>query len=400
MAEHNRPSTGSPPGSDPAGGGNPVRQRLQAARARLEGGFASAITAALNAAGLRILVAGPPAATPASAPPPPAAAAPSPATASAPRAFPPAGFTATPRPLRSEAPPPPLPAANRPAAARPAQPSAASFVFPKAPLLPRKPVRPANPAKQPARGPTPVQVMSAVQNAVVGAVKVVSGTMAGVGAARDAAVAVAKTAGGAASVASGMATVASGFFPQLAALGIGVAKAPKNRPGLPPQRRVADIIANPMGKSPPPGAPQDPGGPPRPTQRVQRIPMVRAKSSLDLSRKEKTRKRRSYDDLQMKPQLGLTPHEVLLKVATLALGKTLLGMLEAGARGQQKALQRASERMSQKQVLLLGMLPAQYIVQRLPVQPPLPAASPANHATEQVERPTAAKPGGPFKMRY
>ena len=86
--------------------------------------------------------------------------------------------------------------------------------------------------------------------------------------------------------------------------------------------------------------------------------MVRAKSSLELSRKEKTRKRRSYDDLQMKPQIGLTPHEILLKVASLGLGKTLLGLLEAGARGQQKALQRSSERLSQKQIMLLGMLPA------------------------------------------
>lgn len=245
--------------------------------------------------------------------------------------------------------------------------------------------------------------MTAVQNAVVGAVSVVSGTIAGVGAARDAAVAVAKTASGAATVAGGMATVASGFFPQLAALGIGVPKAPKapkNRPGMPPQRRVADIIANPMGKSPPPGAPTAAGAVPHPTRRVKRIPLVRAKSSLELSRKEKTRKRRSYDDLQMKPQIGLTPHEVLLKVATLALGKTLLGLLEAGARGQQKALQRASERMSQKQVMLLGMLPAQYIVQKLPPQPEVSADSSAASSPEQVDRPAAGKPGGTFKIRY
>lgn len=102
----------------------------------------------------------------------------------------------------------------------------------------------------------------------------------------------------------------------------------------------------------------------------------------------------------MKPQIGLTPHEVLLKVATLALGKTLLGMLEAGARGQQKALQKASERMSHKQIMLLGMLPAQYIVQRLPQQPQLPAAPSAHSAPEQAERPAATKPTGPLKIRY
>ena len=52
----------------------------------------------------------------------------------------------------------------------------------------------------------------------------------------EAARAASKTATGAASVAAGVATVASGFFPQLAALGIGVAKAPKNRPGMRPQQ--------------------------------------------------------------------------------------------------------------------------------------------------------------------
>ena len=415
MAEHNRPSTGSSPGTPPEGRGSLMRQRLQAARERLEGGFASAITSAMNAAGLRISVQSPPEAPVPTYTAPPVVPRPMPRADGSLRAFPPADFTSSPRPPRLDAPAPRPPGSDAPTPtplvndlltrSYTAQPSAASFVFPKAPLLARKPVRVTAPVRPQVQGPTPVQVMSAVQNAVVGAVKVVSGTIAGVGAARDAAVAAAKTAGGAASVASGMATVASGIFPQLAALGIGVPKthkAPKNRPGQPPQRRVADIIANPMGKSPPPGSPEASGAPARPTQKVQRVPLVRAKSSLELSRKEKTRKRRSYDDLQMKPQMGLTPHEVLLKVATLALGKTLLGMLEAGARGQQKALHRASERMSQKQIMLLGMLPAQYIMQRMP-QPQLPAAPTADQSTEQVEqaeRPPAAKPGGPFKIRY
>ena len=86
--------------------------------------------------------------------------------------------------------------------------------------------------------------------------------------------------------------------------------------------------------------------------------------------------------------------------ATLALGKTLLGLLEAGARGQQKALQRASERMSQKQVMLLGMLPAQYIVAKLPPQPQIAAEAPAPGAAEPVERSGVARPGGSFKIRY
>ena len=402
MADNERPSTGSAVGAGPLSQRTRTPRGLDSVRARIEGGFAAAINSALSAAGLRVSVQSPP---PPSPPPPPVI----PTTArpadGAPRPFPPADFTSTPRPappVRPAEPPRPFPPAPSAPASRPALSTGSLLSFVRAPR-PSRGTALAAPAKPPVRGPTPVQVMTAVQNAVVGAVSVVSGTIAGVGAARDAAVAVAKTASGAATVAGGMATVASGFFPQLAALGIGVPKAPKapkNRPGMPPQRRVADIIANPLGKSPPPGAPIAAGAAPHPTRRVKRIPLVRAKSSLELSRKEKTRKRRSYDDLQMKPQIGLTPHEVLLKVATLALGKTLLGLLEAGARGQQKALQRASERMSQKQVMLLGMLPAQYIVQKLPPQPEVSADSSASSSPEQVERPAAGKPGGTFKIRY
>lgn len=396
MTDNNRPGSGG------AAQRSPAQRSMQAVRARIEGGFASAINSALSAAGLRVSVKSPPEVAPPPRPPvtplvPPRS------EGGAPRPFPPAEFTSTPRPAppgRVAAPESAAPSSPAGSAAAPPRPISPPMVFPKAPLLPIKPVRAAAAPKPPVLGPTPVQVMTAVQNAVVGAVSVVSGTLAGAAAARDAAVAVAKTASGAASVAGGVATVASGFFPQLASLGIGVPKAPKNRPGMPPQRRVADIIANPMGKSPPPGSPSAGGAVPHPTKRVKRIPMIRAKSSLEMSRKEKTRKRRSYEDLQMKPQIGLTPHEVLLKVATLALGKTLLGLLEAGARGQQKALQRASERMSQKQVMLLGMLPAQYIVQKLPPQPQITAEAPAPGSAEPVERPGVAKPGSPFKIRY
>jgi len=336
-----------------------LRKRLQPVGERLTGGIASTLNGALRAAGLKLEIE-----TPASPP--------------------------TPRPF---VPFPPAAGAG-PGVIRPA------FTQPYAVTPPLPPS-----AKQAPRGPTPVQVMSAVQNAVVGAVSMVSGTVAGVGAARDAARAASKTATGAASVATGAATVASAFFPKLAALGIGVPKAPKNRPGMRPQRRVADIIANPMGRTPPATlAGVSPLDPSRPVKRIQRIPMVRAKSSLDLSRREKTQKPRSYADLQMRPQLGLTPHEILLKVATLALGKTLLGFLEAGARSQQKALQKVNERMSQKQIMLLGMLPAQYIVQRLPAapdEPPtMPSARPQSDQLHQVSPNFPGSTSGAFKVRY
>lgn len=340
-----------------------LRKRLQPVGDRLTGEIASTLNGALRAAGLKLEIE-----TPASPP-------------------------ATPRPFVPF--PPAAGIGPGPGVIRPA------FTQP----YPVIPPPPPPPAKQAPRGPTPVQVMAAVQNAVVGAVSMVSGTVAGVGAARDAARAASKTATGAASVATGAATVASAFFPKLAALGIGVPKAPKNRPGMRPQRRVADIIANPMGRTPPPtlagGGPLDPS---RPVKRIQRIPMVRAKSSLDLSRREKTQKPRSYADLQMRPQLGLTPHEILLKVATLALGKTLLGFLEAGARSQQKALQKVNERMSQKQIMLLGMLPAQYVVNRLPAapdEPPTtPSARPQSDQSHQVSPNFPGSTSGAFKVRY
>lgn len=264
------------------------------------------------------------------------------------------------------------------------------------------PARPAAARSAPPPGPTPVQVMSAVQNAVVGAVNVVSAVGAGVGAARDAARAASKSASGAADVASGVATVAAGFFPKLAALRP-APRVPRNRPGMPPQRRVADIIKNPMGRSAAPKADEDPAAPPRPVRRVQRIPMVRPKSSLALGRMDQARKPRSYDDLKMRPQLGLTPHEILLKVATLTLGKTLIGLLESGARSQQKALQRVNDRMSQRQVMLLSMLPAQFVVQRLPQHEPAPAvpvAAPAPKDPPPSASGPAGSSGGAFKLRY
>lgn len=371
----------TPPTAPREGLASRLARRLLPMREQLAGGIATTLNSALQAAGLNLQIEAPPQAAKPTPPPP----APGPGTTAGPGG--PYSFTAS---VGSR---PQFTGAPRPAASPPgfAQPLA---VKPKAPV----------------RGPTPMQVMNAVQGAVVGAVKVVSGTYEGVKAAGEAARAASKTATGAASVASGVATVASGFFPQLAALGIGVQKAPKNRPGMRPQRRVADIIANPIGKTPPQvldrsGSVGGSAVPPRPVGRVQRMPMVRPKSSLELKRKEKAHKVRSYSDLQMRPQLGLTPHEILLKVATLALGKTLLGFLESGARAQQQALQRVNERMSQKQIMLLGMLPAQYVVARLPPQPAdlPPAPEPAPQASQPTSPIPAAgppNPSGSFKIRY
>lgn len=373
-----------------------VQQRLQATRERVEQRVAGAINSALRATGLGVSVQAPSApektAAPAAAAPA-AAPGPAPTGTRAPRPFQPAPDPQvhSPEPAPTAAPSVAPPVAPPPAPRPAALPLRASA--PRAPFIPRP------------QGPTPVQVMTAVQNAFGGAVKVISGTIDGVGAAIDAGRAVGKTATGAASVATGVATVASGFFPRLAALGIGVKKAPKNRPGMPPRRRVADIIANPIGRSKPEPAPGsvESGQPPRPVRRVQRLPMVRPKSSLEMSRKEKSAKPRSYADLQMKPQVGLTPHEILLKVATIALGKTLIGFLESGARAQQKALSSASERLSQKQIMLLGMLPAQYIVKRLP-QVQAEAQQQQQQAAAPADSASGAAPGQGtgtgFKIRY
>ena len=372
--------TASPPkkdakASDEGGLWSRIRHQLSPMSESLTGGIASTLNGALKAAGLKLEVGAPPL---------------EPQTRAAADGVPTRGISS------------PLPGRSGLNSVYPSRIS----VPPKAVGVPSpvgRPIVVAKPAPEPLAGPTPVQVMSAVQNAVVGAVNMVSGTIAGVRAAGEAARAAGKTATGAADVASGVATVASGFFPPLTKLGIGVKKAPKNRPGMRPQRRVAEIIANPIGKTPPPDPKAPKTAEPRPVKRIQRIPMVRAKSSLELSRRGKSRKVRSYADLQMRPQLGLTPHEILLKVATLALGKTLLGFLEAGARSQQQALQRVNDRMSQKQIMLLGMLPAQYIVQKLPPQP--------SEASVASEKPLAEKPNsvsveapsgsnGAFKIRY
>ncbi|MFO0579370.1 MAG: hypothetical protein U1A78_35665 [Polyangia bacterium] len=406
-------SRGASPGAT-AGGLSRLQQRLQAARERLEGGVASALNTALTAAGLDVSIqpatpkppAGRPAAASVAAAAAPGPAAPAGAAAALDVAPPPPAAEPGPRPFPSAdalplrpgaaastvAPAPkPIEFAPLPPAAKPAASPWARLIEPLQGLTATN-TAPAAPRPVP-QGPTPVQVMNAVQSAVVGAVKVVSGTIDGVGAALDAGRAAGKTASGAASVASGLATVASGFYPQLAALGIGVQKAPKNKTGAPPRRRkVSEILAKPIGS--PQAAAASAG---KPMKRVQRLPMVRPKSSLALSRKDSAPKPRSYADLQMKPQIGLTPHEILLKVATIALGKTLLGFLEAGARSQQKALQAVSERMSQKQIMLLGMLPAQYIVKRLPqAQPETPAASKEPSRSESAPEQTSSG----FKIRY
>lgn len=351
-----------------------LRSSLQPARERITSGIASTLTGVLNAAGLKLEI---------EATPPSADAQALPQVVPQPQ---PRGPLS---PLPTMSPLPVMP--GLPVAAAPARPVVAPLSQPY-PLTPPPP-----------RGPTQVQVMTAVQRAVSGAVKVVSGTVDGVRAAGAAARAASTTATGAGAVASGVATVASGFFPQLAALGIGVPKAPKNRPGMRPQRRVADIIANPMGRAPQPAGP---GEPARPVRRVQRLPMVRPKSSLALTRNENRPKLRTYSDLQMRPQIGLTPHEILLKVATITLGKTLLGFLEAGARSQQQALQRVGARMSEKQIMLLGMLPAQYIAMRMPPTPvaaeapPTPSARPSSDPASPAQPSASSSASGAFKIRY
>lgn len=345
-------------------------RRLQPLGSRITQGIATTLTAALHAAGLQLDIEAQPAPSPPSAAPP--GRSPMPATASPPLSY------------RPTVPIPTGLGSSHPASVPPAR--ADISPVPNAPQSGSRP-------------PTPVEVMNAVQSAVVGAVQAVSGTVAGVRAATDAARAASNTASGAASVAAGVATVATGFFPQLTKVGLGVKQAPVNRPGMRPQRRVADIIASPMGRTPL----ADSASAARPQKRIQRVPMVRAKSSLDLSRNSKTRRVRSYSDLAMRPQLGLKPHEILLKVATLTLGKTLLGFLEAGARAQQQALSRVNDRMSQKQIMLLGMLPAQYIVQKLPpkvVEPPSASATPMADHSPQASANAPSTAGGAFKIRY
>ena len=142
-------------------------------------------------------------------------------------------------------------------------------------------------------------------------------------------------------------------------------------------------------------------------RKSQLLPPEQPKSSLDLRGREQGPRRRSYDALQTRPQRGLLPHEILLKIATLALGKTLLARLQLGAQRQQQILQRESDRMSGKQSALLKQLPSEFFAQ-LQAESDRATVDPAESVTQPALRSqTGARfqrvgstVGSPIKIRY
>ncbi len=142
----------------------------------------------------------------------------------------------------------------------------------------------------------------------------------------------------------------------------------------------------------PAAAPEVKAAPARPVQ--VRQPLARPKSSLAVAR-ARTRRPRSLSDLRSGPRAGMKPHEILIKMAGVSLGQSLIGAIEGSVRRQLEGLERESARLADKQVSLICMLPASLldeVAQRCAIEAPAPA--PALEAAA----PAPTNPG--FRMRY
>lgn len=128
-----------------------------------------------------------------------------------------------------------------------------------------------------------------------------------------------------------------------------------------------------------------------PAKLVQRQPLARPKSSLSVAR-ARARRPRSLSDLRTGPRAGMKPHEILIKMAGVSLGQSLLGAIEGSVRRQLEGLKRESARLADKQVALLCMLPSSLldeVAQRCVAPAPAPALEAA-----------PAAPNTGFRMRY
>lgn len=203
---------------------------------------------------------------------------------------------------------------------------------------------------------------------------------------------------------------------------------PKNQLGRPPQRRIPQAVSAKSVAIPQHGT--EPEIEPVSSKQIDdsaktavtRTPLLRPKSSLQAAREHQLLRRRTYEDLQLRPQRGLSPHEILLKIATLTLGKSLLAQLMAGAERQQVAMQRATHRLSHRQGVLLGLLEpsmAQTLSSALSVsipneetesakKPERSSGTPRSRMStntqtspsEAVERGNSAGPSSSLKIRY
>jgi hypothetical protein len=146
-------------------------------------------------------------------------------------------------------------------------------------------------------------------------------------------------------------------------------------------------------KTEPPAAPAKA----RPPQARQQL--ARPKSSLAVTR-ARSRRPRSLSDLRSGPRAGMKPHEILIKMAGVSLGQSLIGAIEGSVRRQLEGLERESARLADKQVSLVCMLPSsilEQVAQNCAISAPTPAP-----ALEAAPAPTPAPAPAPagFRMRY
>ncbi|UQA57621.1 hypothetical protein [Polyangium aurulentum] len=124
-----------------------------------------------------------------------------------------------------------------------------------------------------------------------------------------------------------------------------------------------------------------------------RQPLARPKSSLSVAR-ARSRRPRSLSDLRSGPRAGMKPHEILIKMAGVSLGQSLVGAIEGSVRRQLEGLERESARLADKQVALICMLPASILDQMTQCSAP-PALEPA-----PAPAPAPGQGSTGFRMRY
>ena len=88
----------------------------------------------------------------------------------------------------------------------------------------------------------------------------------------------------------------------------------------------------------------------------------------------------------------MKPHEILIKMAGVSLGQSLVGAIERSVRRQLEGLERESARLADKQAALIGMLGSSILEQMTQASAP-PALEPA-----PAPAPAPASTG--FRMRY
>ncbi len=148
---------------------------------------------------------------------------------------------------------------------------------------------------------------------------------------------------------------------------------------------VGSLIGSSLGRAPQRQAKALPAGP----RVIRRRPLARARSTLDMMRKNERRRPRSYADLEARQVAGIEPHEIFMKVASYQLGQMLLSVLQRSAEAQLNACNAAKRKLTERQIMLLSRLPMAMLERILPPQLALPPAP--MEAAKKVKQKEAAK---------